>query len=317
MNTWTNDHHILHELTCVNTPSQKGKAEVSGKKLSKLASAMQLTSHTGDEVKTALLKYAFYIENSLASPKLSELVGYTMSQYYEMYGKPASFANCFPFGSAAHILLDKQHHPNWKLRLQTVPAIYVGHANWYNKKAFLVYDQVNNKYIATVNLKVDPNFFPCHPAGQQLICSWDMNVFEGNFGSSEIISDTFPDPDYLPESHINEPITIGEQLPTVTPNMLDVSIYEQDIEVIFTQSYTTDDSQQTVSVPPIDSGVPLASDLQPAVHTSPQRLLIVTPDGTFMCPEHTVYFLESGAPGEEPLVSLTASTIPLTYAKMM
>ena len=67
----------------------------------------------------------------------------------------------------------------------------------------------------------------------------------------------------------------------------------------------------------IDTGVPLASDLQPAVHTSPQRLLIVTPDGTFMCPEHTVYFLESGAPGEEPLVSLTASTIPLTYAKMM
>ena len=107
-----------------------------------------------------------------------------------------------------------------------------------------------------------------------------MNVFEGNFGSSEIISDTFPNPDDLPESHLNEPITIGEQLPTVTPDMLDVSIDEQDIEVILTQSYTLDDSQQTVSVPPVDTGVPLASDLQPAVHKGPPRLLIVTPDGT-------------------------------------
>ena len=159
-----------------------------------------------------------------------------------MYGKPASFTNSFPFGSAAHILLDKQHHLNWKLGPRTVPAIYVGHANWFNKKTFLAYDPVNNKYIANVNLKVDPTFFPCRPAGQRRICSWDMNVFEGNFVSSEIISDTFADPDDLPESHLNEPITIGEHLPTVTPDMLDVSIYEQDIALGFTQSYTPGDS---------------------------------------------------------------------------
>ena len=59
------------------------------------------------------------------------------------------------------------------------------------------------QYIATVNLKVDPTFFPCRPAasGQRRIRSWDMNVFEGNFGSSEIIGNTFPDHDDLPESH--------------------------------------------------------------------------------------------------------------------
>ena len=62
INTWTNDHHILHELTCVDTPSPKGNAKVGGKISSKLARAMQLTSHTGDELKTALLQYELYID---------------------------------------------------------------------------------------------------------------------------------------------------------------------------------------------------------------------------------------------------------------
>ena len=119
---------------------------------------MQLTSHTGDEVKIALLQYAIYIENRLASPKLSERVGYTTSPYYELYGKPASFANCFPFGSAAHILLDKQHHPNWKLGPRTVPAIHVGHANWFNKKAFLAYDPVNNTLPLLISKWIQPFF---------------------------------------------------------------------------------------------------------------------------------------------------------------
>jgi hypothetical protein len=74
--------------------------------------------------------------------------------------------------------LDKAHNPNWKLGPRTIPVIYVGLADWQNKKAYLVFGPKQHKYIATVNLKVDPTFFPCRKKGERRIDSWDMYVYD-------------------------------------------------------------------------------------------------------------------------------------------
>ena len=63
---------------------------------------MQITANTPDFLQGYAIHYGTYIENRLYSAALSHRKGYSTSPYQELYGVPASFEHCYPFGCAAY-----------------------------------------------------------------------------------------------------------------------------------------------------------------------------------------------------------------------
>jgi hypothetical protein len=65
------------------------------------------------------------------------------SPYQELYGKPASFQNCYPFGCAAYYYLGKRQNPGWKRQARGILSLLIWLGNWQGKKAFLRYNPLS------------------------------------------------------------------------------------------------------------------------------------------------------------------------------
>ena len=177
MTEWTTEKLIVPETTAPDTPSQNGKAEVSGGNSCTVSRSMQITANTPDILQGYAIHYGVYIENRLFSAALSRRKGYNTSPFQELYGEPASFQNCYPFGCAAYYYLGKRHNPGWKRQARGIPSIFVGLGNWQGKKAFLLYNPLDNITVASINVKFDSNFFPWISSHYQLGHGYSVHTF--------------------------------------------------------------------------------------------------------------------------------------------
>jgi hypothetical protein len=87
---------------------------------------------------------------------LSHCKWYNTSPYQELYGEPASSQHCYPFGCDVYNYLAKRPNLCWKRQASGIPSIFVGLGNWQGKKAFLLYNPLEQTTIASVNVKFDP-----------------------------------------------------------------------------------------------------------------------------------------------------------------
>ncbi len=120
---------------------------------------MQITANTPANLQGYAIHYGASIENRLFCAALSSRQGYYTSPYQELYGEPASFQNCYPFGCAAYYYLGKRQNPGWKRQARGIPLIFVGLGNWQGRKAFPLYNPRDQITVASVNGRFDPSFF--------------------------------------------------------------------------------------------------------------------------------------------------------------
>ena len=239
MDEWTTDNFIVPETTAPHTPSQNGKAEVTAGNSSTIARSMQITAHTSAILQGYAIHYATYIENRLFSEALSKRKGYNTSPFQELYGEPASFQNCYPFGCAAYYYLGKRQNPGWKRQARGIPSIFVGLGNWQGKKAFLLYNPLEQITIASVNVKFDPSYFPCRPRGYRRILDWDMDTQSTHFETAPVENDDMISADIISPTVIDEPIASADDLIIIPSDWI---MDEEEQEYIFTLQPTSTDT---------------------------------------------------------------------------
>ena len=277
MEEWTTDNFVVPESTAPETPCQNGNAEVSGGNTLTVARSMQITANTPAILQGYAIHYATYIENRLFSEALSKRQGYHTSPYQELYGEPASFQFCYPFGCAAYYYLGKRNHPGWKRQARGIPSIFVGLGNWQGKKAFLLYNPMDQITIASVNVKFDPSFFPCRLRGYRRILNWDMDTQSSHFESQPVEDDIMTPADVLAPTTIDEPIAPAEELIPIPQNW----IMDEDEQEYFFTLQPTQDSRDTLVIdrqllPAVPDPLPAQAPI-PAPSAEENRVIVAFP----------------------------------------
>jgi hypothetical protein len=213
------------------------------------------------------IHHAICVENRLYSQTLSNRLGTASSPYLALYEEQPNFEYIFPFSCAAYYYLPKNRNPAWKTDARGIQAIYLGYGEHQGRKAYILCNPVTRTIHASVDVKVDPTYFPCRPPGYQRLDSWDsMHPHNISLHPDSPSIEAWINEDLLQMHHLNEPALPGENLLPITDDMFPSAAPQETIapfpSVYFDEDMTVSHSAATKqSSPEAPLAAPFVSQL--------------------------------------------------------